>query len=658
MIFNTDELTTITDNSIKKVKRTVKYEDLVHINRSIPTDKLYSEFKDIKTPRELLFYDFEVFEYDWLMVAIEPVKRMIHIIANDRAALKKFFDERQEMIWVGYNNLHYDVPILKGILTGMNPKEVSDMIIVEGKREYEINKAFNKIRMYSYDVMSHFSNPLSLKTLEGFVGDNIEETSVPFDIQRPLTKKEIYETIHYCSYDVEETIKIFLIRIDDFNTNVQIIEMFDLNPRFIEKTKGQLTASVVGCEKSEHFDEFDVRILPMIQLGKYDYVREWFVKMLAQKSYHKPLPNSPENAHILSMGTQKKENDKSRVTFETNICGVPHQFGWGGLHGAPNEPVHIKGKMYHNDVTSYYPTLMIVNGFLTRNSKTPEKYKNVYDTRVALKKAGKSKEQAPYKIILNAQFGITKDKHSQAYDPVQANNICINGQLLLLDLLEKLERILGDKFQLIQSNTDGIIIKIAEDERTEKYMRHIVNEWCIRTKMGMGIDGLSEIHQKDVNNYLFRFENGKIERKGGYVGELDDCSYDLPIVNEALVKYMTENIPVEDTILNCNEMKKFQKIYRVTKSFKFAWHNGNKLPEKTFRVYASLDNSDTYLGRCVDENSTPNKFQNCPEHCFIYNKDVNEIPMSKKVDKQWYVKLARKRLEDFGYVPEGSMKLF
>ena len=51
-------------------------------------------------------------------------------------------------------------------------------------------------------------------------------------------------------------------------------------------------------------------------------------------------------------------------------------------------------------------------------------------------------------------------------------------------------------------------------------------------------------------------------------------------------------------------------------------------------------------------------FTRCPEHCFIYNKDVNEIPMSKKVDKQWYVKLARKRLEDFGYVPEGSMKLF
>ena len=44
--------------------------------------------------------------------------------------------------------------------------------------------------------------------------------------------------------------------------------------------------------------------------------------------------------------------------------------------------------------------MMIQWGFFTRNAKHPEKFKDVYDLRVALKKAGKKKEQAPLKIVL------------------------------------------------------------------------------------------------------------------------------------------------------------------------------------------------------------------------------------------------------------------
>lgn len=56
----------------------------------------------------------------------------------------------------------------------------------------------------------------------------------------------------------------------------------------------------------------------------------------------------------------------------------------------------------------------------------------------ALEKAGKKKEQAPYKIILNSTYGIFKDKYSSAYDPKRANEVCVNGQLLLIDLIDKL----------------------------------------------------------------------------------------------------------------------------------------------------------------------------------------------------------------------------
>ena len=166
--------------------------------------------------------------------------------------------------------------------------------------------------------------------------------------------------------------------------------------------------------------------------------------------------------------------------------------------------------------------------------------------------------------------------------------------------------------------------------------------------MGLGFDEIDEIWQKDVNNYIFRFTSGKLERKGAYVMELDDLNYDLPIVNKAIVDYLTKNIYPEETINNCNTLKEFQKIIKISSNYRLGWHNGEYLNDKTFRVFASKDENDTYIGKCRNVGDTIEKFANTPEHCFIYNDDVNGMPITKKLDKRWYVDLAEKRLEDFG----------
>ena len=631
-LFNTDDLGVkpVSKNNLKKIEVpvTVNEEDIIKINRSFTIDE-DSFFTKDKFPHGFVFYDFEVFQYDWLVVLIDPINKTKDIIANNRRALKHYYNTHSEMIWVGYNNLHYDVPVLKGILLGMNPKQISDAIIVEGKQPYEINKDFNKIDLLSYDCSDGIN---SLKVLEAYMGDDIEETEVPFDIQRPLLDKELKMTMKYCIHDVKETIEVFKRRINDFNSSMNIIELFDFPISCISKTKGQLTALVTDCEAKEHNDEFNITILPCIELNKYKYIQDWFVEACKNKNY--------------------------KAKLEANVCGIPHQFGWGGLHGASDKPAHIKGRLFHADVGSYYPSQMIEWDLLTRNCKQPQKFKEVYDTRMALKKAGKKKEQAPYKTILNSQYGIMKDKFSAAFDPVQANNICINGQLMLLDLIEHLESKMGDLFELVQSNTDGIIVKIQDDDKTERIFKHICNEWCIRTRMTFAYDRMKWYIAKDVNNYAFLFDNGKHETKGAYVKELSDLDNDLPIVNEALNKFIFDDIPVEDTINNCNEMIKFQKVFRVSKSYKYAIHNNIKYSEKTFRVYASKDKNDGYLGRCKQDGSTVEKFANCPDHCFIYNKSVKDMPMSIKVDRNWYIKLAKKRLEDFGYDIKNENSLF
>ena len=563
----------------------------------------------------LNFYDFENFKYDWLVVIINPVERTETVIVNDKQQLEDYYNKHKDEIWIGFNSRGYDQYILKGILCGFDPYKITKHIIVDNKPGYSFSNLFYKFPLNNYDVGNKFHG---LKQFEGFMGNNIKETDVPFDLDRKLTPEEIEQTIFYCRHDVEQTIEVWLQKKQDFDAHMDIIKTFKLPLSSINKTQAQLTAMALGCEKQPHDDEWEISFVPTIRLNKYKFIWDWF--------------RDPNNY---------KNGDK----LDVDVCGVPHTFGLGGIHGAPSKPLHRKGCIIHVDVTSYYPSLMIEYDLLSRNVKDKTVFKQIYDKRVALKKAGKKKEQAPYKIILNGTFGITNDPYSLAYDPRRNHEVCINGQLLLLDLLEKLE----GHCEIIQSNTDGIIIQIPDTDKDFDVIDDICYEWETRTGMSLGFDIITEIYQKDVNNYVFKFENGKLERKGAYVKENSTLDNDLPIINEALVRYMIDNIPVETTINNCNELIMFQKIVKISGKYNCGWHNGKQLTDKTFRVFASKDNTDTYIGKQkAAAGATIEKFANTPEHCFIDNEDIKEKDVPYKLNKTWYIDLSKERLKQFG----------
>ncbi|MGL5641082.1 MAG: hypothetical protein ACRDDM_02370, partial [Paraclostridium sp.] len=293
--------------------------------------------------------------------------------------------------------------------------------------------------------------------------------------------------------------------------------------------------------------------------------------------------------------------------------------------------------------SSYYPAMMIEYGFLSRSVHDPNKYKEIRDRRIVLKKA-KNPLQGPYKIVINGTFGAQKDKYNPLYDPRQANNVCINGQLLLLDLIENVEA--ANKFKLIQSNTDGVMFKLKE-MRDLEILKSICSEWENRTRMTLEYDIFTKIYQKDVNNYITVEENGKFKSKGAYVKKLNNLDYDLPIVNKALVEYFINDAPIDDTILNCNKLKEFQKIVKLSNKYKHAIHNGEILKEKTLRVFASRRvNDDRVYKVKVDK---PEKISNTPDKCFIINDDVNDMEVPRALNKKWYIEMAYKRLMDFMY---------
>ena len=225
----------------------------------------------------MVFYDFEVFKYDWMVTCIDMDNRTVDQIVNDQPALLEYFDSHKTKIWVGCNNHHYDDYILKGLLCDMNPYEINEWIITEGNAGWAFSSLFRKIPLLSYDVMTRIDR--GLKTWEGFLGNMIKETSVDFRIDRKLTPEEIEETKKYNLHDVEQTVEVFLQKKADFDAILGLIRMFPdtLSLSDIGLTKAQISAKILGCVKTKRSDEFDLSVLPCIQIHKYREAVDFFL---------------------------------------------------------------------------------------------------------------------------------------------------------------------------------------------------------------------------------------------------------------------------------------------------------------------------------------------------------------------------------------------
>lgn len=590
----------------------------------------------------MIFYDFECYKYNWLVVAIDPSKEEPYVIWDDKSALESVYDRYKNDIWVGFNSRHYDQFILKAILCDLSAWECNDWIINKHQPGWSFSDLLRKIFLINYDVMPLNS---SLKQLEGFQGHNIHESDVDFKIDRPLTEAEKAETVKYCTNDVEETMNVFSENINDFNALLWLVKEYNFPLSYMSKTKAQISAEILECQPKDRDDEWDLSVLPCIQLQ--DKKRWLTVKRKKKKG--EPSANDKRVGRVFMRPDEWFLDTKYqdyRLYFETEVAGVEHTLAWGGIHGGRKQ-YHYKCDadhlMIHVDVASYYPRLMIFHNLLTRNAKKPEKFRQIYERRIELKHAGKKKEQAPLKIVINGTYGICKDPQNKAYDPRNANLVCVNGQLMLLDLIEHLQEV--NSFELIQSNTDGLIIKIHRKDF--ELVDDICYEWESRCNMELEFDFIKEIWQKDVNSYLFVQFDGKVERKGGYVKELSPMDNDLPILNKALVDYMLKGVPVEETIMNCNEMIMFQKICKLTANYDYVLHDDKKYNNKCFRVFASISTLNGPVKK-IKADGRADKFANTSMHSFIENGDITGERVQSRVDKWWYIDEAKKRLEQYG----------
>lgn len=601
----------------------------------------------------------------------------------------------------GYNSENYDKILAHGMLTGkiITPERafnVSNAIIKSQDDDVPLFKTLNRLgiddyyqsEILMYDLLGDGAF-FSLKQLEGFLGMSIVESVVPFDLDRPLTEEEKRDVEKYNQADLYGTLERFKQRKNSFRTKMLLVKEFDLPVNYICKTNAKLTEAIllsqnkgVNTRLRKNFQLCDLPVNWDVPELKKIY--EFFIEALKELEMHK---------------WDTKKCDKKKLSMDLDILGVTHTFALGGVHGGIKNYIcrpEDKKKIVWVDVSSLYPNILTKWDLLSRKvdkngclafagmvQTRMDIKKKLHDPSLTKEEKKELKDQAArYKLILNTTSGCMKDKFKKLYDPEYNTKMCMLGQLSLMDLVYRLRNVKrkpkpawarneleinseGSYFKLIQSNTDGIALELLTDD-AEDLIDKVCAEWEKDWKFSLEKTVADNLYEKDVNNYVFKDDSGKIKVKGAYVTKYDEGNEQntLAILAKAVVNYFLEGTDIRTTICNSENLATdYQMIKKLGNMYDTpTWKReyGDVEVQKVNRIFPSTDtkNGGLYKHKKSKEIGVLDKVEGTPEHVLIYNEDIRgkKIGELKDIDYEWYVAEAQKRVDDFIGVKRKSEK--
>lgn len=509
---------------------------------------------------------------------------------------------KSEVIFCGYNNLHYDNPIVNYII------------------EYED-------KLMSYNVATICSSIFNLsRTITTSTEDNIEawkhwKYQIWFDTFDLLTMlysnklrvglKEIQVTMQYPN--VQEFVCDWSkpLLLEDFDN------MIDYNINDIESTAELLNR----CKKDIDLriaieDEYGVRVLSKdgVNIGMkiltQKYLEKtgltwWDIEGLRSPMDYIPLKDvilpfikydSPILQRVLD-DMKSQIVSPGRKGYENNFIfnGLRYTVGVGGIH-SKNDPEIIIPKedemLIDIDVASLYPSMLIEYKFYPKHlgPEFLEVYSQIKDERIEAKHNGDKVKNETLKLALNGLSGNLQNQHNFCYSPFAVMQIRINGQLLLLMLAERLTQI---GCRIVQANTDGLFVLLKKSiyEQANK----ICQEWEQLTRLTLEEERFEAMYQYAINDYIAVKEGYKetknpdlIKTKGMFITKvLLGKGLSAKIIPEAIIKYFVDGIPVEDTIKGCTDIRKFLMSEKTGKQWHVEYMNQEQ--QRTNRFYASTN---------------------------------------------------------------------
>lgn len=542
------------------------------------------------------FIDFEVFEHWWCCVAYDYDKENFsreHVYQNRYVVTSNDMNARDKLMQLlkepgiylfGQNIKKYDLIIANAIYQGLPPEDVkvvSDIIInaniVFSSKRHAMLQNFAKRRLYGVKFQDLIGDNarMGLKEMENIMGCSIVECNVPFDKEN-LTEEDIAEIIYYCTYDVYATTLAYRdYRKTYVESKLNIAKVFGIDKGFaLMNTNAALISKALNA-KSRHFEGEADYSIPMVEkVRSYVYA------------------NAPREIVDRVMGSGKG--------FTVTMFDNKISFGNGGIHSVLRKKLYVESDdeygIFNVDATSFYPSLMIQLGLISRALTNPDDFVQVFNERVRIKhKKNKTYEddqlQAAYKMVLNTTYGASGNQYLDIYDPEHCASVCRHGQILLFTLMCKLSKIPTCK--IIQSNTDGVMIYIHRNQLDK--VEELCAEWSAVTGIGLERDDIKFIYQKDVNNYIEATDKkkkviGAWLRRDGRIENGGFPTVKYNVCTEVAKKYLLEGADILTTLITWPNLLDFAITCKKGATFSKCVHMiGNKFIEvnKINRVIAT-----------------------------------------------------------------------
>lgn len=557
------------------------------------------------------------------------------------------------VIFCGYNNLHYDNPIINYII------------------EYE-----DKLMQYNIPTICSSIFNLS-KTITTSSEDNIDawkhwKYQIWFDTFDILTMlysnklrvglKEIQVTMQYPN--VQEFVCDWtkLLPLEDFDS------MIDYNINDIESTSELLKR----CKKDVDLriaieDEYGVRVLSKdgVNIGMKILTQKYLEKTGLTwqdiKDLRSPMSVIPLKDVILpfikydSPILQRVLDDMKNQIVSPGRKGYENKFvfnnlrysvGVGGIHSVNSPEIIIPRDdemLIDIDVASLYPSMLIEYEFYPKHlgKEFLEVYKQIKDERIEAKHNGDKVKNETLKLALNGLSGNLQNEHNFCYSPFAVMQIRINGQLLLLMLAEKLTQI---GCRIVQANTDGLFVLLKKDVYSK--VNSICREWEQLTKLTLEEDRFKAMYQYAINDYFAITEDNKVKEKGMFITAVKLGKGLTPkIIPKAIISFFKDGISVEDTIKNCTDIRDFLMSEKTGKQWHVEYMNEEQ--QRTNRFYASTNGG--YLWKWKYSNDSDAKsYQNMltASGVTLLNKFDDKPIKERKINYRYYIMEAYKIIRD------------
>ena len=567
-----------------------------------------------------------------------------------------FFYQNSDKIFCGYNNHHYDDVIINYIIDYYNVLEklhydrictslfnLSNIIVNSEDGDISRFKKWKYAKYFdSFDLLTMlFSSKLrvGLKEMQLTMHyPNVQEYDGDFNSFLP--NDSIDEMIKYNINDVESTTALLYKLQDDIDLRLFIQEEYGIDVLSFDKTKiGEKILEKKYCD-AMHISPSELKG----QGSPMDYIPLKDV-ILPFIQYKNPKLNA-----LLEDMKKQVVYSKERKGYEKKfvLSNMVYSVGVGGIHSINSPEIfqpHFDEYVGHSDVASMYPSLILKYKWIPRHLGETflQVYSQIYDERIEAKHSGQAKKNDVLKYALNAVTGKMQQEVSWMYDPFTVFKIRINGQLILLMLVDRLLE-LGCK--IVQVNTDGIMYVAQKTKRD--MVQDAIHEVEQMTRLTFESNDYEAFYQYAVNDYfgiIDGYSQSKdpklIEKKGLFITKTSLGKGLTPVViPKAVINHFLTGESVKDYIKRQTDIKEFLMGQKVDKKFKV--RHGDKTLQRINRYYASTNGA--YLFK-YDEDKESNMLTK--SGVTVLNR-LDNIPIEdRKINYAYYISEAQKIVNDF-----------